>query len=196
MMTSAITQATHQGLPGALNRREGGMNIELKPRIDSFSVLAPARIDSLSVPAPANDNAERERKYAQPRRRAVIYKPAKSAMTSGRRGTNRWLLEFDPQSAPFIEPLMGWTGSTDPMAHMQLSFPTREAAVAYARRAGLDYEVRKTTQSKKPDAAAAKPQAQPAQWMTLWPIGVSDSEWSDLVVGGIGAIACARHVAA
>ena len=48
-------------------------------------------------------------------------------MTSGRAG---WLLEFEPHSAPFIEPPMGWTGSTDPMAHMTLSFASREAAVA------------------------------------------------------------------
>src|SRR5689334_14368578 len=75
---------------------------------------------------PANDNAERWKEPAPLRRRVVIYKPAKSAMTSGRAGTKQWLLEYEPQSAPFIEPLMGWTGSTDPTAHM-LSF-RREAA--------------------------------------------------------------------
>src|SRR5438270_3857289 len=108
------------------------MNVEVRPRRDLFPVPAPA---------PANDNAERRRE-SEPRRRALIYKPAKSAMTSGRAATKRWLLEFEPQSAPFIEPLMGWTGSTDPLAHVRLRFPTREAAVAYAERLSFDYEVR------------------------------------------------------
>ena len=108
--------------------REDAMNVELKPRRDLFPVPAPA---------PDNDNAERRRE-SEPRRRAVIYKPAKSAMTSGRAGTKRWLLEFEPQSAPFIEPLMGWTCSTDPLAQVRLTFPNREAAVAYAQRHGLD----------------------------------------------------------
>jgi len=103
------------------------MNIELKPRRELF----PAPVST-----PANDNVERWNQPAR-RRRVLIYKPAKSSMTSGRAGTKQWLLEYKPQSAPFIEPLMGWTGSTDPMAHLRLSFPSREAAVAYAERQGL-----------------------------------------------------------
>ena len=106
------------------------MNVELKRRIDPFPT---------PTVAPANDNTHRGVQLLPPRRCAVIYKPAKSAMTSGRAATKRWLLEFDPQSAPFIEPLMGWTGSTDPLAHVTLSFSTREAD---AERQGLDYEVR------------------------------------------------------
>jgi hypothetical protein len=72
---------------------------------------------------------------------AVIYRPAKSAMTSGRAGLRRWILEFKPRSPPFIEPLMGWTGGTDPLPHMRLSFPSREAAIAYAWRQGLRFTV-------------------------------------------------------
>ena len=109
------------------------MNVELKRRIDPFPTPAVA---------PANDNTHRGVQLLPPRRCAVIYKPAKSAMTSGRAATKRWLLEFEPQSAPFIEPLMGWTGSADPLAHVRLAFPTCEAAVAYARRQCLDHEVR------------------------------------------------------
>ena len=127
------------------------MNIELKPRMTPFSV---------PTPASANDNAERRRE-SEPRRRAVIYKPAKSVTTSGRAGTKRWLLEFEPQSAPFIEPLMGWTGSTDPLAEVRLTFPSREAAVAYAQRHGLDYEVREATGSVKRQVTADNPQPQP-----------------------------------
>jgi hypothetical protein len=107
------------------------MNIELRRRIDP---LLPHLSPHL------NDNDD-ERPAALPRRRVVIYKPVKSAMTSGAR-RKPWLLEFEPQSGPFIEPLMGWTGSSAPLAYMQLGFASREAAVAYAERQGLEYEAR------------------------------------------------------
>jgi hypothetical protein len=107
------------------------MNIELRRRTDP---LLPRLSPKL------NDNDD-ERPAALPRRRVVIFKPAKSAMTSGAR-RKPWLLEFEPQSGPFIEPLMGWTGKSDPLAHMQLGFASREAAIAYAERQGLEYEVR------------------------------------------------------
>src|ERR671929_435049 len=76
-----------------------------------------------------------------PDARAVIYRPSRSVMTSGRANTGQWVLEFEPRSREFIEPLMGWTGSSDPLRHVRLSFPTREAAVAYARREGLPFTV-------------------------------------------------------
>jgi ETC complex I subunit conserved region len=70
---------------------------------------------------------------------AVIYKPARSAMTSGKARTRDWKLRFEPRSCPFIEPLMGWTGSDDTLAQVELTFPSAAAAVAYARRQGLHY---------------------------------------------------------
>ena len=51
------------------------------------------------------------------------------------------MLEFEPRAPEFIEPLMGWTGGTDPLRQGQLRFPSREAAIAYARREGLPYTV-------------------------------------------------------
>lgn len=72
---------------------------------------------------------------------AVIYKPAPSPMTSGRARAQRWTLRFERRSAPYIEPLMGWTGDDDPLSQVELSFPSAEAAIAYARRQGLQYSV-------------------------------------------------------
>ncbi len=72
---------------------------------------------------------------------AVIYRPSRSVMSSGRANTCGWVLEFGPRSREFIDPLMGWTGGADPLRHVRLSFPTREAAVAYARREGLPFTV-------------------------------------------------------
>ena len=72
---------------------------------------------------------------------ARIYRPARSAMTSGKARTKKWVLRFDRRTAPFIEPLMGWTGGDDTLSQVELTFPTREAAVAYAQRQGLAYVV-------------------------------------------------------
>jgi hypothetical protein len=72
---------------------------------------------------------------------ALIFCPARSTMTSGRAGTRVWRLEFTARSAPWIEPLMGWTGSADTLRQVSLSFPSREAATAYARRQRLHYYV-------------------------------------------------------
>ena len=72
---------------------------------------------------------------------AVIYRPARSAMTSGKTNTRHWKLRFERRTPPFIEPLMGWTGGDDPLTQVELTFPTREAAVGYAERQGLTFIV-------------------------------------------------------
>src|SRR6266481_1234498 len=73
---------------------------------------------------------------------AVIYRPARSAMTSGLANTRRWKLRFERRSAPFVEPLMGWTGGDDMLSQVELTFPSIEAAIEYARRQGFEFVVR------------------------------------------------------
>ena len=72
---------------------------------------------------------------------ARIYKPARTAMQSGPARTKEWVLEYDPEAAREIEPLMGWTSSRDMKQQLQLSFDTKEEAVAYAERSGIAYRV-------------------------------------------------------
>lgn len=72
---------------------------------------------------------------------AMIYRPARSAMTSGKANTRRWKLRFEQRTAPFIEPLMGWTGGTDTLSQVELDFPSAEAAIAYAKRQGINFVV-------------------------------------------------------
>ena len=72
---------------------------------------------------------------------ARIYQPARTAMQSGSKGTDRWVLEFDPAARREVEPLMGWTSSSDTVAQLKLSFRTKEEAEAYARRNGIAYRV-------------------------------------------------------
>ena len=42
---------------------------------------------------------------------ARIYQPARTAMQSGQAQTKLWRLEFEPEMAKRIEPLMGWSAS-------------------------------------------------------------------------------------
>ena len=70
--------------------------------------------------------------------RARLYRPAKTAMSSGTAKTRRWMLDFVPSSAREVDPLMGWTSSTDTQAQVRLSFETKEAALDYARENGIE----------------------------------------------------------
>lgn len=63
---------------------------------------------------------------------ARIYQRPKNAMQSGKAHTNEWVLEFVPSQARTADPLMGWSGSGDTQVQVQLTFPSLDAARAYA----------------------------------------------------------------
>jgi len=71
--------------------------------------------------------------------RARIFKPAKTAMSSGTARTRDWVLEFLPETPREIDPLTGWTGSRDTQAQVSLTFQSREEAEDYAQARGIDY---------------------------------------------------------
>src|SRR5216684_981940 len=72
---------------------------------------------------------------------ARIYRPAKSAMQSGRAQTRKWLLEYEPASRRDPDPLMGWSSAQDTLNEVQLRFDALDEAVAFANKHGLDYTV-------------------------------------------------------
>ena len=72
---------------------------------------------------------------------ARIYRPAKTAMQSGRGKSLSWRLEFEPAAARTIDPLMGWTSSGDMNGQVRLTFDTQEEAVAYAERHGIPFRL-------------------------------------------------------
>ena len=72
---------------------------------------------------------------------ARIYQRPKNAMQSGRARTKDWVLDFAPAEAKLADPLTGWAGSGDTRDQVRLSFPTQEAAIAYAEREGLAFTV-------------------------------------------------------
>lgn len=81
-------------------------------------------------------------KEALPIGPAVIFRPARSAMTSGKGGTRRWVLRFERRRPLHIEPLMGWTANDDPMAGLELEFDSLMSAIDFAKRERIKYRVR------------------------------------------------------
>jgi NADH dehydrogenase ubiquinone Fe-S protein 4 len=81
---------------------------------------------------------------------ARIYKPARTAMQSGQANTKEWALDYEPEQAPTVEPLMGWTSSADMKQEVRLSFDTKEEAIAYCERHGIAYQVFETKPLSRP----------------------------------------------
>jgi hypothetical protein len=72
---------------------------------------------------------------------ARIYKPARTAMQSGKAKTKDWVLDYDPEQPRTVEPLMGWTSSGDMRQQLKLSFASKEEAVAYCEREGIAFRI-------------------------------------------------------
>ena len=85
--------------------------------------------------------------------KARIYRPAKTAMSSGTAKTRTWVLDFVKDSAREIDPLMGWTSSTDTQSQVRLTFATKEEALDYAKDHGIDAVVTEP-QARRPNVRA------------------------------------------
>lgn len=83
-----------------------------------------------------------------------IYRPAKTAMQSGRGNSRQWIVEFEPSDRKEPDPLMGWNGSRDTLAQVRLRFDSKEEAVAFAEREGLSFDL-----IDEPPAKAVKPKS-------------------------------------
>ena len=80
---------------------------------------------------------------------AKIFKPAKTAMQSGKAKTDCWVLEFEPEQARKIEPLMGYTSSSDMKSQIRLTFDSLEAAIAYAEENHIAHMVQQPQKAKR-----------------------------------------------
>ena len=84
---------------------------------------------------------------------ARIYRPAKSAMSSGQAKTRDWVLEYTNDVGREVDPLMGWTSSKDTQTQVRMKFPSKEAALDYAKENGIDAVVTEP-KSRKPNIRA------------------------------------------
>ena len=72
---------------------------------------------------------------------AYIFRPAPSATQSAPNFRDPWVLRFERETPREIDPLMGWTSSSDMKSQVTLRFPTKGEAIAYAERNGLAYRL-------------------------------------------------------
>ena len=70
-----------------------------------------------------------------------IYRQAKTATQSGAANTRLWVVEFEPEAARAVEPLMGWTSSADTKDQVRLFFDSEAEALAYAKKNGYMYSL-------------------------------------------------------
>ena len=79
---------------------------------------------------------------------ATIFKPTKSSMQSGTNNSNNWLLTFQHDGSRAIEPVMGWTSSSDTLQEVNLKFSSQKQAIDFALSNELDYEIIEPQQKK------------------------------------------------
>ena len=73
-------------------------------------------------------------------KKAKIYKPSKTAMQSGLKKFDKWMIEFITDD-PGKNPLMGWESSSDTYSELNLEFKSKDLAVEYAKKNNIDFEV-------------------------------------------------------
>ncbi len=71
--------------------------------------------------------------------KARVFRPAKTAMQSGRRESREWVLEYEPATPRLPDPLMGWASAADTLNEVRLRFASLEEAVAFAQKHGIEY---------------------------------------------------------
>ena len=73
-------------------------------------------------------------------KKAKIYKPSKTAMQSGTKKFDKWIIEFITEDTG-INPLMGWETSKDTMSEVKLEFQTKDQAISYAKANHIDFYI-------------------------------------------------------
>ena len=73
--------------------------------------------------------------------RGRISKMPRNNTQIGSATTSDWVLDFEPGSERHIDPLMGWTGSSDTQTQVRMTFESKEAAMAYALKHGIEVVV-------------------------------------------------------
>ena len=80
---------------------------------------------------------------------ARIYRPARTAMSSGTAKTRDWVLDYAPNSARELDPLLGGTSSDDTQSQVQIRFDTKESAISFAKDRGIEVVILDPHERKK-----------------------------------------------
>lgn len=103
--------------------------------------------EKLPEKAPFNPNPEILPSSSVPQsvfkdRTALIFRPSRNVMQSGRTQTQKWLIQFNCDVPRWENPLMGWSSSRDPIQGTNLKFESKEEAIKYAKDQGWAFEVK------------------------------------------------------
>ncbi len=118
----------------------------------------------------------------------MIFRRTRPVTTSGRAGTDQWILRFERRRPQIIEPLMGWTADDDTLTQVELKFNSREEAVAYAEREGLAYRAQgEPVAATRVDRERVRKEAQQREaadlYMTTAALGWMDARYGVAAVG-------------
>ena len=80
--------------------------------------------------------------------KAKIYKPAKTAMQSGRAKYNKWVLKFSDQKNQLKDTMMGWNGGSSTVSQIELKFSSKEDAINYAKKNNISYYIEEPKKRK------------------------------------------------
>ena len=72
---------------------------------------------------------------------AQLIEEQRNSTQSGKARDGRWVLDFERREPMRPDPLTGWAGSGDTQAQVRITFDTREDALAYAKRNGIDVHI-------------------------------------------------------
>ena len=72
---------------------------------------------------------------------ARITELERKATQSGKAQAGQWLLEFERREAQRPDPLTGWNGSGDTQPQVRMTFKSKEAAIGYCDKHGLEYHL-------------------------------------------------------
>ena len=73
-------------------------------------------------------------------KKAIIFKPSKTAMQSGIANTNKWIFKYITKD-PGVNPLMGWESSSDTLTELKLEFSSKDKAIEYAKTNKIKFEI-------------------------------------------------------
>eukprot|EP00271_Cylindrocystis_brebissonii_P011741 TRINITY_DN29661_c0_g1_i1.p1 TRINITY_DN29661_c0_g1~~TRINITY_DN29661_c0_g1_i1.p1 ORF type:complete len:158 (-),score=30.47 TRINITY_DN29661_c0_g1_i1:1028-1501(-) len=135
----ALLRSSREFIP-ALYRRQFAGIVSLSRYASSETIIRDGEIGEVSgVP------------QEHLKRKAYVYRPARTASQQGASNTLQWKLRFD-STQKWENPLMGWTSTGDPLAHVgdsALHFDSKEAALEFARRHGWETQVVEPHEMKK-----------------------------------------------
>ncbi len=71
-----------------------------------------------------------------------IFKPAKSAMQSGKAGNKKWCVKpIEEKNLRHVNELMHWVSVDSTMSELNFEFASKEEAIDFAKKSGFEFVV-------------------------------------------------------